>query len=114
MDATAIQNAKSEREVTISKNDCKYIRDFFSVFTLNLPKPLQEAVDAFEKTEALEDQLKVKTELARFFITDEDPFIKDEFWDECRGNCQNILFHKEFDKQLAENLTKEQTTVTTM
>ncbi len=102
-----IQNHKSEKEVTISSNDCKYIRDFFSVFSLQMSPELVSAVESFEKEQNLENQSKVKTELARFFVTNEDPFIKDEFWDECRGNCQNVLFFKEFDKQLGETLSKD-------
>ena len=110
MDLKDIQSHKSEKEKVISNNDCKYIKNFFSIFSLDVPEDLQKAISSFEKEETLENQLKIKTELARFYLESKDPFIKDEFWDECRDNCQSILYFKEFDKQLGESLTKEEIT----
>jgi hypothetical protein len=93
--------------VSISAEDLKHIRDFFTHFNIKMPATLSTALDAFAAEQSYENQDRIRIELAATMYEVDHPIFKDELFKSVIENSSRILYDARFGRQLEGELTPQ-------
>jgi hypothetical protein len=98
------------RKVVMTAEDIKNIRDFFTHFKIEIPKPLQSILEVFEKDISkvtFDDQIKLRAFIAHTIVDSKHPLLTDKVFENIRKNCDAAWYDAQFDLDLEEVLTEE-------
>jgi hypothetical protein len=108
-----------KKEVVISEDDIKNVRNFYQQFNSPIPQHLEDQLNEFTNSKdnyTVEQQQKLKVSIARSILEAREegsPLIKDilqnEVWDGVVQNCRDCHFDAQFDEDVVEEFSKEET-----
>ena len=107
---------QEKKEVVISEDDVKNVRNFFSQFNSPIPSHLEESLNDFTNNSdsyTIEQQGQLKVSIARSLLEAKEggsdllkDILSNEVWDGVMNNCQEAHFNAQFDETVVEELGK--------
>lgn len=95
----------NQKKVAINAGDCEECEKFFQYFNVPMPEELKNALEAFKSDPTVENQDKVKLNIAKTMIESEHEIFKDRIFEklmpEIKESYDAILFEKEFEDHLS-------------
>ena len=111
-----MESQEQKKEVVISEDDIKNVRNFFNQFNSPIPDYLEKSLLDFTSNPdayTIEQQGQLKVSIARGLLDAKEggsDLLKDilanEVWDGVMTNCQEAHFNAQFDETVVEELTK--------
>lgn len=104
------RHSEQDRQVVLTHDDIKNIREFYTHFQIPLTDELTKALEHWEKTPieqiTFEDQKRLRAYLAHAISTSEHQLIKDQVFSNIVTLCSKAWYEEQFDLDLEEVLTK--------
>ena len=110
-------DAPEKKEVVISEDDIKNVRNFFSQFNSPVPQYLEDSLNDYTENSdsyTIEQQNQLRVSIARSILDAKEngsDLLKDilanEVWKGVMSNCQDAHFSAQFDETVVEELTKK-------
>ena len=98
---------EKERNVVISSEDVKNVRDFMTHFKIAMPADLEKALSDFESSKTFENQEELKVQLCKMMVESDHALLKDELFSQVIDNSSKIVQEALFDKAVKETLSAE-------
>lgn len=95
---------ENPKEVVISTEDSRNIREFFTHFKIDMPPYLTKALDDFEANPSVQTQDKLRSATCEAVVTSNHPILKDELFAEAFEASKDITFREKFDRDLNQVL----------